>query len=423
MNAVEASTPVSPDQDPPIPRARRTKRTVLIAVVIILAFVGLALGARWLAKSGGDRRGGRPPAAVNIAPATKGDMPVTVAALGTVQPIVTATVRTQLSGVLFKIMFQEGQMVRQGQILAQIDQRPYKLALDQARANLARDQAQLVAARLDLNRYQTLLKQDSIASQQVDTQRATVGQLVGTVAADRAAIGTAALNLDYTAIKAPISGRVGIRQVDIGNYLTPSDTNGVAIITQIDPIDVSFAVPQAQLSAIGQGAGAGSGLAVEARDQNNATRLATGRFLTFDNQVDATTGTVKAKARFANAGNVLFPGAFVNVSMLVQTLHDVVTVPVSAVRHGSQGDFVFVVKPDNTVKLTVVKVGPSTADRLAILSGLDAGTPVVIEGADGLEDGASINKGGKRGGANGNRGGQGGGERQHHRRNNAGNAG
>jgi len=423
MNAVEASTPVSPDQDPPIPRARRPKRTVLIAVVIILAFVGLALGARWLAKSGGDRRGGRPPAAVNIAPATKGDMPVTVAALGTVQPIVTATVRTQLSGVLFKIMFQEGQMVRQGQILAQIDQRPYKLALDQARANLARDQAQLVAARLDLNRYQTLLKQDSIASQQVDTQRATVGQLVGTIAADRAAIGTAALNLDYTAIKAPISGRVGIRQVDIGNYLTPSDTNGVAIITQIDPIDVSFAVPQAQLSAIGQGAGAGSGLAVEARDQNNATRLATGRFLTFDNQVDATTGTVKAKARFANAGNVLFPGAFVNVSMLVQTLHDVVTVPVSAVRHGSQGDFVFVVKPDNTVKLTVVKVGPSTADRLAILSGLDAGTPVVIEGADGLEDGASINKGGKRGGANGNRGGQGGGERQHHRRNNAGNAG
>jgi multidrug efflux system membrane fusion protein len=423
MNAVEASTPVSPDQDPPIPRARRTKRTVLIAVVIILAFVGLALGARWLAKSGGDRRGGRPPAAVNIAPATKGDMPVTVAALGTVQPIVTATVRTQLSGVLFKIMFQEGQMVRQGQILAQIDQRPYKLALDQARANLARDQAQLVAARLDLNRYQTLLKQDSIASQQVDTQRATVGQLVGTIAADRAAIGTAALNLDYTAIKAPISGRVGIRQVDIGNYLTPSDTNGVAIITQIDPIDVSFAVPQAQLSAIGQGAGAGSGLAVETRDQNNATRLATGRFLTFDNQVDATTGTVKAKARFANAGNVLFPGAFVNVSMLVQTLHDVVTVPVSAVRHGSQGDFVFVVKPDNTVKLTVVKVGPSTADRLAILSGLDAGTPVVIEGADGLEDGASINKGGKRGGANGNRGGQGGGERQHHRRNNAGNAG
>ena len=423
MNAVEASTPVSPDQDPPIPRARRTKRTVLIAVVIILAFVGLALGARWLAKSGGDRRGGRPPAAVNIAPATKGDMPVTVAALGTVQPIVTATVRTQLSGVLFKIMFQEGQMVRQGQVLAQIDQRPYKLALDQARANLARDQAQLVAARLDLNRYQTLLKQDSIASQQVDTQRATVGQLVGTIAADRAAIGTAALNLDYTAIKAPISGRVGIRQVDIGNYLTPSDTNGVAIITQIDPIDVSFAVPQAQLSAIGQGAGAGSGLAVEARDQNNATRLATGRFLTFDNQVDATTGTVKAKARFANAGNVLFPGAFVNVSMLVQTLHDVVTVPVSAVRHGSQGDFVFVVKPDNTVKLTVVKVGPSTADRLAILSGLDAGTPVVIEGADGLEDGASINKGGKRGGTNGNRGGQGGGERQHHRRNNAGNAG
>jgi multidrug efflux system membrane fusion protein len=192
----------------------------------------------------------------------------------------------------------------------------------------------------------------------------------------------------------------------------------VVVITQVDPIDVSFAVPQAQLSAIGQGAGAGSGLPVDARDQNNATRLATGRFLTFDNQVDATTGTVKAKARFANAGNVLFPGAFVNVSMLVQTLHDVVTVPVGAVRHGSQGDFVFVVKPDSTVKLTVVKTGPTAGDRLAILSGLAAGTPVVIEGADGLEDGASISKGG------GKRSGQGGGgERQRQRRANAGNAG
>ncbi|KPF56879.1 hypothetical protein IP65_00250 [Novosphingobium sp. AAP1] len=396
----------------------------MIALAIIAVFVVVALGARWVAKSGGDKRGGRPPAAVNIAPATKADMPVTVAALGTVQPLVTATVRTQLSGVLFKIMFQEGQMVRQGQVLAQIDPRPYRLALEQARANLARDEAQLTSARLDLNRYQTLLKQDSIASQQVDTQRATVGQLVGTVAADRAAIGTAALNLDYTAIKAPISGRVGIRQVDIGNYLTPSDTNGVVIITQVDPIDVSFALPQAQLSAIGQTAGAGSGLPVDANDQNNGNRLATGRFLTFDNQVDATTGTVKAKARFANAGNVLFPGAFVNVSMLVQTLHDVVTVPVSAVRHGSQGDFVFVVKPDNTVKLTVVKTGPSSGDKLAILSGLTAGTQVVIEGADGLEDGASINKGGKRGGGQGNGGAGGQGGNGHHRRGaNAGNAG
>ncbi|MBB3357305.1 MULTISPECIES: efflux RND transporter periplasmic adaptor subunit [unclassified Novosphingobium] len=425
MNADEASTPVSPDhvtsEHPP--RSSR-KRTLLIALAIIAVFVVVALGARWVAKSGGDKRGGRPPAAVNIAPATKADMPVTVAALGTVQPLVTATVRTQLSGVLFKIMFQEGQMVRQGQVLAQIDPRPYRLALEQARANLARDEAQLTSARLDLNRYQTLLKQDSIASQQVDTQRATVGQLAGTVAADRAAIGTAALNLDYTAIKAPISGRVGIRQVDIGNYLTPSDTNGVVIITQVDPIDVSFALPQAQLSAIGQTAGAGSGLPVDANDQNNGNRLATGRFLTFDNQVDATTGTVKAKARFANAGNVLFPGAFVNVSMLVQTLHDVVTVPVSAVRHGSQGDFVFVVKPDNTVKLTVVKTGPSSGDKLAILSGLTAGTQVVIEGADGLEDGASINKGGKRGGGQGNGGGGGQGGNGHHRRGaNAGNAG
>jgi multidrug efflux system membrane fusion protein len=271
------------------------------------------------------------------------DMPVTVAALGTVQPIVTATVRTQLSGVLFKILFQEGQMVRQGQVLAQIDPRPYKLALDQARANLARDEAQL-------SRPGSISTATRPCSSRIDRQPAG-GHPARHGGPARRHRGRRSrrrrhgeLNLQYTAVKAPISGRIGIRQVDIGNYLTPSDTNGMVVITQVDPIDVSFAVPQAQLAAIGQSAGAGRP-AGDAKDQSNATRLATGRFLTFDNQIDTTTGTVKAKARFANAGNVLFPGAFVNVSMLVQTLHDVVTVPVSAVRHGSQGDFVFVVKP------------------------------------------------------------------------------
>lgn len=361
-----------------------------MAGAVILGLVLTGLGARWLSQRGGDEARGRPAAAVNVEKATRQDMPVSVTALGTVQPIVTATVRPQLSGVLFKLFFQEGQIVRQGQVLAQIDPRPYQLALAQARANLARDEAQLRSARLDLTRYETLLRQDSIARQQVDTQRATVGQLTGTVAADRAAIGSATLNLDYTAIKSPITGRVGIRQVDIGNYLTPSDTNGIVVVTQVDPIDVSFALPQVQLSQIGQASGSGAGLPVEARDQNSNGKIASGRFLTFDNQVDSSTGTVKAKARFDNPGSALFPGGFVNIAMLVQTLHDAVTVPVSAVRHGTQGDFVFTLQHDSKVKLTPVKIGPSASNRVAILSGLAAGATVVTEGADGLEDGSTV---------------------------------
>lgn len=373
----------------PSPPAR-TRRTWPVVAAIVAVLLLVAAGASWLAKRGGDRTFGRPVAAVSVAKATRGDLPVTVTALGTVQPLVTATVRPQLSGVLFKLFFKDGELVRQGQLLAQIDPRPYQLALAQAKANLARDEAQQAAATVDLARYETLLKQDSIASQQVDTQRATVRQLSGTTAADRAAIGTAQLNLQYTAIRSPVTGRAGIRQVDIGNYLTPSDTSGIVVVTQLDPIDVAFSLPQAQLSAIGHAAGSGAGLPVTAHDQDNAALLATGRFLTFDNQVDTTTGTVKAKARFDNGGNALFPNQFVNISMLVDTLRGVVTVPVSAVRHGSPGDFVFVLQPDHTVKLTVIRTGPGAGGRIAVLSGLAAGATVVTEGADGLEDGSAV---------------------------------
>ncbi|MCW6532105.1 MULTISPECIES: efflux RND transporter periplasmic adaptor subunit [Sphingomonas] len=398
----------------PAPPRRRSWKIVAI-IVVVLALIAFA--ANRIAKSGGDRGGGRPPAAVSVGKAATADMPVYVTALGTVQPLVTATVRTQLAGTLFKLLFTEGQIVRQGQVLAQIDPRPYQLALAQAKANLARDTAQLAAAQVDLNRYETLLKQDSIASQQVDTQRATVRQLTGTVAADRAAIGTAELNLNYTAVKSPITGRVGIRQVDIGNYLTPSDTNGIVVVTQLDPIDVGFALPQAQLSDIGHAAGSGAGLPVQALDQNNNKVLVTGRFLTFDNQVDTTTGTVKAKARFDNKGNALFPSQFVNVSMLVNTLHNAVTVPVTAVRHGAPGDFVFVLQKDRTVKLVPVKIGPSANGQVAILSGIAAGTTVVTEGADGLEDGSTVRLPGDKGGPGaGGRGGKGGGgQGRHHR--------
>ena len=385
---IEDKDQIIPEIDHPSPKK---KRRHLLRNILLIMMVAIAIPIIYrLANQNTDGVHTRPATAVGTASATYADMPVMVMALGTVQPLVTATVRPQLSGVLFKLMFQDGQMVKAGQILAQIDPRPYRLALAQAKANLARDEAQLAVARLDLKRYETLLDQDSIASQQVDTQRALVRQLTGTVAADRAAIGTAELNLEYTEIKSPIDGRAGIRQVDIGNYLTPSDTNGIVVVTQLNPIDVSFSLPQIQLSMIGHQADSGAGLLVQALHQNENQILAEGHFLTFDNQVDTTTGTVRAKARFDNGDNTLFPGQFVNISLLVTTLHDAITVPVSAVRHGVPGDFVFVVQPNNTVKLTPVTIGPSADGQTTITSGLAAGEIVVTDGADGLEDGSAV---------------------------------
>jgi multidrug efflux system membrane fusion protein len=313
-----------------------------------------------------------------------------LSAIGTVQPVVVATVRPQLSGNLFTINFTEGQMVAKGQLLAQIDPRPYRLALAQAEANLARDESQLNLARVDLQRYRTLLAQDSIARQQVDTQAATVKQNEGIVGADRAAVGTAKLNLQYTSITAPVAGRVGLRQADIGNYITPSDANGVAVITQTTPIDVSFSIPQANLPHVLARRQGNAALPVTAMDQGNTTMLAKGSFLTFDNQIDVATGTVKAKARFPNPEGKLFPNQFVNVTLLVDTLKDAPTIPVTAVRHGTQGDFVFVLQPDQTVKIQPVKTGPANGTNIAILSGVTVGQSVITEGADNLDDGSKV---------------------------------
>ncbi|MBV9843155.1 MAG: efflux RND transporter periplasmic adaptor subunit [Sphingomonadaceae bacterium] len=377
------------------PRARRNALLTLLALVVlgvaIWALVHAASGGNAQAGAGGGRSGkGRPAATVGTAKVTLGSMPETIGVIGTVQPIVSATVKPQLSGNIFTINFKEGQIVSKGQMLAQVDPRPYRLALSQAQANLAKDQATLNLARVDLRRYQTLLAQDSIARQQVDTQAATVKQDEATVAADQAAVGTARLNLRYTSITAPVSGRIGLRQVDIGNYVTPGDANGVAIITETDPIDVSFAVPQANLPDVLARRRTGANLPATASDQTGTTPLAQGSFLTFDNQIDATTGTVKAKARFPNRDGKLFPNQFVNLSLLVDTLQNVTVVPVTAVRHGPQGDFVFVLQPNETVKLQVVKLGPQNGATIAILSGLQQGQTVVIEGADNLDDGSKV---------------------------------
>lgn len=384
----------------PVERRRPWLIYALIAAGLVLA----ALIGRYFASAGAAKNAhaGRPVAAVAVAKVVPADVPVTVSAIGTVTPIDTATVRTQLAGNLFAILFREGQQVHAGQVIAQIDPRPYQLALQQAQANLQRDKAQLNAARIDLARYQTLLREDSIARQQVDTQAALVKQLQGTAGADQAAIGTAQLNLNYTSIKAPVDGVIGLKQVSVGNYVTPGDTNGIAVITRTDPIDVQFALPQTQLSSIRRSAASPAGLPVTALDQDNHTVLAHGSFSTFDNQISTTTGTVNAKARFANPGaagrQALFPNQFVNVSMLIDTLHHVNTVPVSAVRHGAPGDFAFVIQPNSTVKLTVVTTGPSDGTNIAILSGLNAGQTVVSEGADGLDDGSQVKIPGGRGG-------------------------
>ena len=360
--------------------------------LVLAGLIAVALLGRWYASAGAQKnaKAGRPPAAVAVAKVELGDMPVLVNAIGTVTPIDSATVHSQLSGTVFSLGFTEGQQVREGQVIAQVDPRPYRLAQSQAEATLAKDSAQLGLARLDLKRYETLSSQDSVARQTLETQRATVGQLEGTVAADRAAVGTARLNLQYTAVKAPFAGRIGLRQVSVGSFVTSADTAGIAVVTRTDPIDVAFSVPQAQITAIL--AHAGKGLPVTALDQDGQTALAKGKFSTFDTQIDTTTGTVKAKARFANPAGVkaLFPNQFVNIAMLVDTLHQVPVVPVSALRHGGPGDFVFVVQPNQTVKLVVVKPGPSDGARAAVLSGLSQGQTVVSEGADGLDDGSAV---------------------------------
>ncbi len=373
----------------------------LAYVLVVVAIVLVALAARWFASAGASKnaRAGRPAAAVAVATVVLADMPETVNAIGTVTPLDTATVHTQLAGNVMAILFKEGQLVHQGQPIVQVDPRPYALALQQSEGNLARDIASLQIAQLDLKRYETLAAQDSIARQTMEDERGTVAQLQGTVTTDRAAVGSARLNLQYTTIKAPFTGRIGLKQITVGNYVSPGDTNGVAVITRVDPIDVEFAVPQAMLADVQRKVGSGAGLPVTVFDQDNKTVLAQGSFSTFDNQIQTTTGTVMAKARVSNptvtakdgmVSPVLFPNQFVNATMLVDTLHEVPVVPVSALRHGSQGDFVFVVQPNHTVKIAVVHTGPSDGAKTAILSGLQKGQIVVSEGADGLDEGSAV---------------------------------
>lgn len=403
---------------------RRERPRWLAYVWVMVAVVLVGAAAYWFAMAGVTKntRAGRPPTAVAVASVVLADMPETVNAIGTVTPLDTATVQTLVAGNVVKILFKEGQIVTQGQPIVQIDPRPFEYALQQAQGALARDVASLASAERDLQRYETLAAQDSIARQTMEDARGTVGQLQGTVQTDRAAVGTARLNLQYATIKAPFTGRIGLKQINVGNYIAPGNSAGVAVITRIDPIDVQFAIPQAELASVQRKVGSGAGLPVTVLDQDNKTVLAQATFSTFDNQINTTTGTVQAKARAANPGVIgkdgvrapaLFPNQFVNVSMLVDTLHQVPVVPVSALRHGSQGDFVFVVQPDKTVKIAVVRTGPSDGVQTAILSGLQKGQVVVSEGADGLDEGSAVRLPGDKGGDQGGKSGAPGAAGQH----------
>lgn len=381
------------------PRKRLSRRATLIGSLIALLALG---GMGWLAwhftrpateasaGPGGVRRG--PPATtVGVATAEQANIPIVLDALGTVTPQATVRVRPQVSGVMQKVLFKEGQMVKAGELLATIDPRQFELALQQAAGQRQRDEAQLDSARVTLQRFQTLLGQDSIARQEVDSQAALVKQLEGTVVINRANEGTARLNLGYTRVVAPVSGRVGLRAVDVGNVVSPSDANGIALITQVTPIDVVFAIPQDQVGELQQTAASAAPIKVSALDRTRATVLDTGVFASLDNQVDTTTGTVKAKARFANSKLALFPSQFVNVRVEVRTIENAVVVPVTAVRLGASGDYVYVLNgAERTVSLRLVKRGPATVDKIVIASGLKAGERVITEGADRLKDGARV---------------------------------
>jgi multidrug efflux system membrane fusion protein len=372
---------------------RRSRLRPLLWLLLVAAIV--AAGIRYFPwPDTQPKNSGRPPAGtpvpVGVATVEKGNMPVTLSQLGTVTPLAMVTVKTQISGYLMQVAFKEGQMVNKGDFLAQIDPRPYQVALAQAEGQLAKDQALLKNAQLDLVRYNTLVAQNSVAKQTRDTQESLVGQNQATIKSDQAQIDAQKLNLTYCRIISPVTGRVGLRQVDAGNYVQTSDPNGIVVVTQLQPISVIFTLPEDNLPEVMKRVRAGATLPVTAFDRTGANEIAKGKLDTVDNQIDPTTGTVKLRAIFDNEQETLFPNQFVNVKLLVNTLPDADIVPNSAIQRGAPGTFVYLVKPDRTATVQKVKLGPSDGQRIAILSGLQPGDSVVIDGADRLRDGAKI---------------------------------
>jgi membrane fusion protein, multidrug efflux system len=369
------------------------RRSAWWLVLALLVVAGLAV---WLVLRGGHesavnrRFATTGPMPVGTAKVVQGNMPVQLSELGTVTPLATVTVQTQINGQLIDVGFKEGQMVKKGDFLAQIDPRPYQVALEQAQAQLAKDQAALADAEVDLARYKKLVAQNSIATQTLDTQVATVAQDKATIKADQAQIDTQKLNLTYCHIIAPVGGRVGLRQVDPGNYIQTTSTTGIVVITQLQPISVIFTLPEDSLPDVLERVHAGAKLPVTAYDRTGVKELDSGVLDTIDNQIDPTTGTVKLRATFNNPNLILFPNQFVNVQLLVNTLVNADIVPTAAIQRGEPGPFVYVVQPNHTVAVQKVTLGAGTSQDIAVTEGLKPGQLVVTDGADRLKDGAEV---------------------------------
>ena len=368
------------------PLANRWVRWGLV-ILVLLILAWLAWHFFWPAKPAKAPTQAVP---VGVAPVTTGDMRVTLQGLGTITPTATVTVQTQISGQLMSVGFKEGQVVTKGQFLAQIDPRPYQAALAQAEGALTHDLGLLNQAQSDLARYAILDKQNSIAKQTVADQEFLVRQDQGTVMEDRAAIQTAKLNLTYCHIVSPVSGRVGLRLVDPGNYVQAASATGLVVVTELQPITAIFVLPESDIPALQAQLQGGAQLPVAAYDQGNSKQIAQGELTTLDNTVDTTTGTVKLRASFPNTDLALFPNEFINARLLLQTLTKVTEVPVAAVQQGAPGSFVYVLNANSTVSVQVVKTGVTDGDNIQVLSGLTPGQKVVTDGVSLLRDGAHV---------------------------------
>lgn len=385
----------------------RNSRRWLISLLVLLIIVGVCW---WLwpasapVKEGAQRKSGsatsgmaRPgfgdstiAVPVRVAPAVLGDFPIYYKALGTVTAMNTINVRSRVAGELVKINFQEGQMVKAGDLLAEIDPRSYQIALQQAEGTLATNQALLKNAQLDVQRYRGLYAEDSIAKQTLDTAESLVNQYQGTIKTNQAAVGDAKLNLDFTRIRAPIAGRIGLKQLDVGNLVAANDTTALVIITQTKPITVAFTLPEKDLSAVITRYRSGDKLPVEAWDRGDLKLQANGVLASLDNQIDVATGTLKFKARFENQNEILFPNQFVNVHLLADTLKQAVLVPTASIQFGTNGTFVYAMDGDNKVKVRVLKTGANNEQQTVVSEGLAVGDRVVLEGTDRLRDGSTV---------------------------------